>query len=96
MSLILDVAVQRDFFNFDVGVIPFDFGGGRDLVGWGADPWGAYPWGGPPNQFFKSKLPAGKSKCVKLKFTNDKLLQNVLITNYELEIAAPFSKEIKE
>lgn len=92
----LDVAVQKDFFNFDVGVIPFDFGGGRDLVGWGADPWGAYPWGGPPNQFFKSKLPAGKSKCIKLKFTNDKLLQNVLITNYELEIAAPFSKEIKE
>jgi len=92
----LDVAVQKDFFNFDVGVIPFDFGGGRDLVGWGADPWGAYPWGGPPNQFFKSKLPAGKSKCVKLKFANDKLLQNVLITNYELEIAAPFSKEIKE
>lgn len=92
----LDVAVQKDFFNFDVGTIPFDFGGGREEVGWGADPWGTYPWGGPPNQFFKSKLPAGKSRCVKLKFSNSSLLENVLITNYELEIAAPFAQEIKE
>lgn len=92
----LTVAVQKDFFNFDLGQIPFDFGGGRDEVGWGADPWGIYPWGGPPSQFFKSKLPSGKSKCLKMVFSNSNLLENVLITNYELEIAAPFRQEIKD
>ena len=92
----LDVAVQKDFFNYDIGIIPFDFGGGRDEIGWGFDPWGNHAWGGPPNQFFKSKLPSGKSRCLKLRFSNNNLLENVLITNYELEIAAPFAQEIKE
>lgn len=92
----LTVSVQKDFFNFDLGQIPFDFGGGRDEVGWGADPWGIYPWGGPPSQFFKSKLPSGKSKCLKMVFSNSNLLENVLITNYELEVAAPFRQEIKD
>ena len=44
----------------------------------------------------KTKLPTGKSKCMKLRFTNNTENENVLITNYEFEIAAPYGTEIKD
>ena len=40
--------------------------------------------------FLKTKLPTGKSKCLKLRFKNVDVNENVLISKYELEIAAPF------
>ena len=46
--------------------------------------------------FLKTKLPTGKSKCLKLRFKNVDVNENVLISKYELEIAAPFKTEIKE
>lgn len=91
----LDIKLQRDYVSTDLGTLEFDFGtkaGG----GWGNFQWGSGTWGSISTNSVKSKLPTGKSKCLKLRFLNSKINENVLITTYEMEIAAPFLTEIKE
>lgn len=91
----INVYIQKNYVNTDLGVINFDFGknsGG----GWGSFSWGSGTWGSIATDSSKSKLPTGKSKCMKLRFVNEDLHENVLITTYELEIAAPYLTEIKE
>ena len=92
----LDVSIRRDYIDETEGTIEFDFGkltgGGWGNFRWGMEAW----WGSAPLLQLKSKLPSRKSKCLKLRFENNTLNQNVLITNYEMEIAAPFRQEIKD
>lgn len=94
-SFDIDLKIQMDYLPTDLGNINLDFGalaGG----GWGESRWGEFPWGNVPGRAIKTKLPARKGKCMKLRFTNDTENENVLITNYELEIAAPYGTEIKD
>jgi hypothetical protein len=91
----LDVKVQFNYINEDVGTINFDFGAGLDS-GWGIDPWGEFPWGTVAITFAKTKLPTRKCRSMKLRFVNENLLENILLTNYEMEVARPFGMEIKE
>ena len=91
----LDVSIQKNYIDTDTGSINFDFGKAAGN-GWGENPWGKEPWGDAPLNFLKTKLPTGKSKCLKLRFKNVDVNENVLISKYELEIAAPFKTEIKE
>jgi hypothetical protein len=91
----LEAGVQNNYINANTGKIDFDFSkqaGG----GWGNFRWGTDSWGSLPSQFLKSKLPTGKSRSLKIRFANSVNNENVLITNYELEIAAPYRSEIKE
>ena len=91
----LDVSIQKNYLDSDTGSINFDFGKAAGN-GWGENPWGQEPWGDATLNFLKTKLPTGKSKCLKLRFRNVDVNENVLISKYELEIAAPFRTEIKE
>lgn len=91
----MDVKVQFNYINEDVGTINFDFGAGLDS-GWGIDPWGEFPWGTVAITFAKTKLPTRKCRSMKLRFVNENLLENVLLTNYEMEVTRPFNTEIKE
>lgn len=94
-SFDIDLKIQKDYLPTDLGTIKLDFGalaGG----GWGNSKWGEFPWGNVSGRGIKTKLPTGKSKCIKLRFTNNTENENVLITNYEFEIAAPYGTEIKE
>ncbi len=92
----LEMKIQKDYNDIDLGSITFDFGGGGGGSGWGDSAWGDSSWGSIPRKFIKTKLPTGKNKCTKLRFTNNSLHENVLITNYEFEIAVPYQTEIKD
>lgn len=94
-GFVLKATLQKDYNFADLGTISMDFGSSSG-GGWGVIPWGTSPWGSASNRFIKSKLPTGKSRSLKIRYANDTLNENVLITNYELEIAAPFRAEIKE
>ena len=89
------VEVQKNYLYSDLGAIEFDFGQGAAL-GWGEHEWGKEPWGNATLDFLKSKLPTGKAKSLKLRFSNNELNTNVLLTKYELEIARPYRAEIKD
>ena len=69
-------------------------GGGAS--GWSNTEWGGFPWGDATQARLKSKLPTGKASCLKIRFLNDNINENILLTKYELEIAAPYRLEIKE
>ena len=94
-SFDLGVSIQKNYIDNDTGAINFDFGKSA-ANGWGLNPWGQDPWGDATLTFMKTKLPTGKSNCLKLRFSNLDINENVLVSKYELEIAAPFRTEIKE
>lgn len=94
-GFLLEAGIQKNYQNYNEGKITFDFGaitGG----GWGNFAWGTDSWGSIASQYLKSKLPTGKARSFKIRFANNENNENVLITNYELEIAAPYRTEIKE
>ena len=91
----LNATLQKDYNFADLGTISMDFGSSSG-GGWGIIPWGTSTWGSASHRFIKSKLPTGKSRSLKVRYANNTINENVLITNYELEIAAPFRVEIKE
>lgn len=89
----VNVFIQKNYVPFDLGSFVMDFG---QTLGWGEEPWGEFKWGSNALNFLKSKLAPGKTKSLKLSFQNNTLNENVLITNYEMEIAAPYGMEIKD
>lgn len=92
-----DLTVQAKH-NFDpntvVGQFTIDFSGGSE--GWGNGGWGDIPWGAARLKGAKNKLASKKVRSHQLKFSNDILQENVLISGYELEIVTPYSPNIKE
>ena len=90
----LVASLQKNYFESDLGSITFNFGGGA--FGWSNAEWGGFPWGDATQARLKSKLPTGKAACLKIKFLNDNINENILLTKYELEIAAPYRREVKE
>lgn len=91
----LKVGVQKNYISSNLGEINFDFDS-LSTAGWGIPPWGEFAWGSAAAPFLKSKLISGKTKSLKLVFSNNTINENVLITTYEMEIAAPYGMEIKD
>ncbi|QDP61686.1 MAG: hypothetical protein Unbinned8261contig1001_59 [Prokaryotic dsDNA virus sp.] len=90
----ISTVLQKDYKFADLGSISFAFGAGAS-GGWGLSEWGNSGYGAVINTAAKSKLPSGKCKSLKLRFTNNSINENILITNYEMEIVAPYQMEIK-
>ena len=91
----IDVDIERNYVASSVGSIKFEFGEGSGS-GWGGDEWGNFPWGNVALSASRSKLPSGKAQSIRLLFSNKTANENVLITCYEYELAAPFRVEIKD
>ena len=91
----LSIKVQRDFKYVDLGTITFQYGA-ENAAGWGGASWGTSGYGAAINQAVKTKMPTGKAKSMKLTFENSIINENILITNYEHEIVAPYRVEIKD
>tara|TARA_B100000902_G_scaffold399965_1_gene474069 strand:- start:4879 stop:7716 length:2838 start_codon:yes stop_codon:yes gene_type:complete len=89
------IGIQKDYISSNLGEINFDFNT-LATEGWGVSAWGEFGWGSAARPFLKSKLVSGKTKSLKLKFNNTNQNENVLVTNYEFEIAAPYGMEIKD
>lgn len=90
----LVASLQKNFFESDLGSIKFNFG--TAVSGWGLTEWGDFAWGDATQSKLKSKLPTGKAACLKIRFLNENINENILLTKYELEIASPYRMEIKE
>jgi len=93
-SFELGAYFYKDYNPGNIGSIDFSFGGSG--LGWGEAPWGLFPWGSVSSSILKHKLASNKCKSLKIRFTNENNNENVLITNYEYEIAAPYGTEIKD
>ena len=87
--------IQKNFSTSIDASITYDFGL-ASAGGWGAFKWGTASWGSPLLEQMKSKLPTGKCKSLRVCFSNSEASQNVLLTGYEMEVAAPYRAEIKE
>ena len=90
----LTVETEHDYVQGSESSLSLDFGGGA--LGWGNSAWGQFPWGESRLEQLTSKLKSKKAKALRVVFTNNTRHQNVLISGYELEIAAAYDLQIKE
>lgn len=88
----LKLYLRKDFNNYDIGPIEIS---SSAFGGYGKGKWGIFNWGDRLFEGVKTKL-FGKAKSIQLKFTNNNLNENILLSGYSMEIAAPFKPEIKE
>ena len=88
----LNLYLRSNFDNKDIGPIVLDPGA---FGGWGIAPWGEFAWGSRDFKGIKTKL-FGKSKAIALRFKNNNINENILISGYAMEVASPFRTEIKE
>ena len=93
-SFSLTTTVESDYVPFAASDITFDFGGGA--LGWGTSPWSNFAWGEVRLYTLKHKLNQRRSKAARVVLANSTANENVLISGYELDIAMPYRKEIKE
>jgi hypothetical protein len=93
-SFTLTTALENDYAAVTISSLTLDFGGGA--AGWGGSPWGNFPWGEVRLFALKHKLNQNKTKASRVVFSNESVNENVLVSGYELDIALPYKKEIKE
>lgn len=91
----LDISTEFNYVTpAELGSFTMDFSNGSS--GWGNGSWGSFPWGDSALAEIKGKLKVIKSRAIRLIFTNDTPLENVIISGYELEAAVPYRPFIKE
>lgn len=88
----LDLYLRKDFNDFDRGPIEID---ASFLGGYGKSKWGEFPWGNWVIEGLKNKL-FGKAKSISLKFKNNEINQNILLSGYSMEVAVTYKPEMKE
>lgn len=94
-SFFLTVAAQHDWEpSINVGSFTIDFAAGA--LGWGNTPYGQFIWGEARLKGAKKKLASKKVRSHRLTFSNDIVKENILISGYELEIAASYKEMVKE
>lgn len=91
----LSIQTEADYIPVTSTDITMDFSGSQD-GGWGLDPWGLFSWGATRLTSRLSKLKPVKAKSLRLIIQNSDRLENVLVSGYEFEIAAPYQDFIKE
>lgn len=90
----ITVETEHDYNPIILSSFELDFSGGAS--GWGFSPWGNFPWGEVRLSALKHKLIQRKSRSIRIRFKNEKVLQNVLISGFELEVLTPYKPRIKE
>lgn len=90
----LTIETEHDYTQGSESSLTLDFGGGA--LGWGNSAWGNFPWGESRLEQLTSKLKSKKAKALRVLFSNNTIHQNILISGYELEIAASYDLQIKE
>jgi hypothetical protein len=90
----LALTTEHNYRPVSVASISFDFSGGSS--GWGNSGWGEFVWGEARLNQLKSKLSANKALSFRSIFSNTTIHENVLISGYELEVAAPYDMQLKE
>lgn len=90
----LKIETEHDYRPVIESSLELDFSGGA--LGWGQSPWGEFGWGESRLEQLLSKLSSKKAKSLRTIFSNNKLHQNILISGYELEIAAAYDLQLKE
>jgi len=63
--------------------------------GYGIAQYGLDPYGDPQQPFVKSKLSSGRLRAARFRFKNNTLHENVIISGWEVEYAAPYRPEMK-
>ena len=91
-SFKLDLYLRKNFSTFDYGPISLESG---SLGGWGTGAWGQTFFGDVGQEGIRTKM-FGKAKSMALHFENKTINENILISGFAYEIAAPFKPEIKE
>lgn len=88
----LTVTTEHNFIEGDTKS-SFDmiFGGG----GYGISSYGNNPYGDPTEGAKKHKINSSRTRSLRVKFANDLDQENVIITGWELEVAAPFARVMK-
>ena len=87
---------QEHNFNAPAIINSFDMDFSGDTTGWGNGGWGETPWGDSALPEIKGKLKSLKSRSIRLTFSNSTILENVLISGYELECVPAYDIHIKE
>lgn len=90
----LAIDTEHDYRPVTEASLSLDFSGG--IEGWGITPWGHFNWGESRLEQLMSKLSSKKAKSLRVIFSNSEIHQNILISGYELEIAAPYDIQLKE
>lgn len=90
----ITVETEHDYVQAVESSLTLDFGGGAQ--GWGISAWGSFPWGESRLEQLTSKLKSKKAKALRTVFKNSTIHENILISGYELEIAASYDLQIKE
>ena len=88
-SFTIRIQTQHDFLDVPVTDVLTQFSGG--VGGWGEQPWNEFPWGMSRPISVIRKLYAGKAQALRIVFIHDTLLENFMISGYEIEIATPFA-----
>lgn len=90
----LKIEAEKDFVDEPIAFANLDFKEKLNGFGegeFGQDIYGAFPW-----LARVTKLPQNKAKSYRINFNNNVLNEGVLISGYELEIAASYKPELKE
>tara|TARA_R100000951_G_C2651368_1_gene184503 strand:+ start:801 stop:3245 length:2445 start_codon:yes stop_codon:yes gene_type:complete len=91
-QFILEVYMRRNFSSLDLGPIELD---SSYLGGWSYNNWGEFTWGDHGFEGIRTKM-FGKARSMALRFKNQEINKNILISGLAFEIAAPYRPEIKE
>lgn len=83
----IDVTTEINFLSDNpISQFSLTLGSG----GYGETEYGADPYGDPQQNNIKHKLSNGRAKSIRVILENDEPQTNIVITGYELEIAAPY------
>lgn len=63
--------------------------------GYGESQYGVAPYGDPAESVVKHRLSSGRFRSLRIRFSNNNDQQNVALTGWELQMAAPYKKEMK-
>lgn len=90
----LNYTSEIDWIDSPSTIRTLDFGGNQ--LGWGLDPWGLFPWGNERLDRVRTKMLPVKCKSLRTILENDTLIENVLISIVEYEVATSYMPFIKE